>query len=67
MKTYVVEVEWFRESFGGYDHRDGTETLKIQARNDDSAEKKARKQLNKDSEGWSQARWFRITNIEEKK
>lgn len=46
MKTYIVVIECGHESFNGYDHKDPDRTYTIQARNEQSAKKKATKDFN---------------------
>ncbi len=43
MKKFNVTVQYSHESFGGYTHRDGSEIFLVEARNHDSARKKALK------------------------
>lgn len=43
MKTFDVTLTLYHESYNGYDLCDGKETYTVQARNPESAIKKARK------------------------
>ena len=43
MKNFIVEIEFSHESFGGYDHKDGTRQYEVKAKTADSARNKALK------------------------
>ena len=53
MKTYVVVVKLWHESFGGYDHFDGYKTVKVRAKNSTDAQIAAVRKANKGGAGWS--------------
>ena len=53
MKKFIVTIELSHESFGGYDHKDGTETYEVDARNEASARKKAMKLSKNKGGGYS--------------
>ncbi len=52
-KLFVVEVQLWHESFGGYDHKDGTKTYQVFAINEESAKKKVLKESQKNRCGWT--------------
>lgn len=45
MKTFIVKFWLEHESYSGYNHRDGCREFTVEARNIDSAIKKAKKQV----------------------
>jgi hypothetical protein len=52
MKTYVVQIQFSHESFGGYEHNDGSEQFEVTARNEKSARTKALKQARQQRRGY---------------
>lgn len=52
MKTFIVKIQRSHESFGGYDHIDGTEQYEVKASNDKTARNKALKQARKSGGGY---------------
>lgn len=57
LKTYIVTITHHHESYGGYDHYDGSSHIKVQAINATVAEKKAKVQADKESPvGWNNVR-----------
>jgi len=60
MKTFKVTLDLFHESFGGHDHRDGSKTLTIKARNNLTVRSKAMKQISREHNGWAH-----IVSVEE--
>ena len=53
IKTYDVTIAISHESYGGYDHNDGTETHRVKAINRDVAAKKGLRKAEEDSGGYS--------------
>jgi hypothetical protein len=62
MKKYSVKFHTYHESYNGYDHSDGWKEYTVEARNDESAKKKALKLWNKD---YHSAFWIQNTYINE--
>lgn len=60
MKKFKVQFLTYHESYNGYDHSDGWQEYIVEARNGDSAEKKAMKLWKKD---FHSAYWIRNTII----
>jgi hypothetical protein len=60
LKTYIVTVNCFHESFGGYDHNDGDEKFTVSALNRESAGKKALKAAYAQGGGYS----YRLKEIQ---
>lgn len=49
MKTFKVTVAFSHESFGGYNHKDGTSDYFVQAKNSKSAKNKVKKYLSRNA------------------
>jgi hypothetical protein len=65
MKKYKIRFNTYHESFSGSDHCDGEESIEVEACNYESAEKKAKKIINKKMSGTIQSRWAKLYDIEE--
>jgi len=65
MRKYNITFEMFHESFRGYDHRDGPKVVSVEARNQDSAIKKAKREIDKHCKNRVQSMWGKLKNIEE--
>jgi hypothetical protein len=65
MKTYLVKFDTCHESYGGYNHSDGWSEYTVEARNEKSAEYKAKKLWKKNHH--SASYWVKNTSINEVK
>ena len=63
-KRFIVTMQLWHESFGGYNHRDGEKTIEVLAKNEESACDKAVDKVLNPGKGrsWSQSRW--ATDVE---
>jgi len=65
MKKWKATFNTYHESFNGNDHCDGNETIEVEACNYDSAEKKAKKIMDKKISGTIQSRWAKLVDVGE--